>query len=229
MNRTLFAVLLLTASLALPAGAKKAPTAAALPQLTVEQALELAYGHNPSLSAAQARIDQARAQIDQARADKLPQVYAALAGAWQGKEGKLPVYTTAGAGYALNSFEEVYQASLGVQWLIFSSGAVENTVKARRLAFLGVKTREVRTGQAVENAVRVAWCDLQRARAKLAVAEEVLSLSREHLAQVGYDASSLRTLVCIGEPLRTRDLQLTPLGRKLDRYFPGAALFPVTL
>ena len=186
MNRTLFAVLLLTASLALPAGAKKAPPAAAQPQLTVEQALELAYGHNPSLSAAQARIDQARAQIDQARADKLPQVYAALAGAWQGKEGKLPVYTTAGAGYALNSFEEVYQASLGVQWLIFSSGAVENTVKARRLAFLGVKTREVRTGQAVENAVRVAWCDLQRARAKLAVAEEVLSLSREHLAQVKY-------------------------------------------
>ena len=192
MNRTLFAVLLLTATLALPAGAKKAPSAAALPQLTVEQALELAYGHNPSLSAAQARIDQARAQIDQARADKLPQVYAALAGAWQGKEGKLPVYTAvspgtfAQSGYALNSFEEVYQASLGVQWLIFSSGAVENTVKARRLAFLGVKTREVRTGQAVENAVRVAWCDLQRARAKLAVAEEVLSLSREHLAQVKY-------------------------------------------
>ena len=42
MNRTLFAVLLLTASLALPAGAKKAPPAAAQPQLTVEQALELA-------------------------------------------------------------------------------------------------------------------------------------------------------------------------------------------
>ena len=130
MNRTLFAALLLTATLALPAGAKKAPSAAALPQLSVEQALELAYGHNPSLSAAQARIDQARAQIDQARADKLPQVYAALAGAWQGKEGKLPVYTAvspgtfAQSGYALNSFEEVYQASLGVQWLIFSSGAM---------------------------------------------------------------------------------------------------------
>jgi len=45
----------------------------------------------------------------------------------------------------------------------------------------------------------------------------------EHLAQVGYDASSLRTLVCIGEPLRNRDLALTPLGRKLEQFFPGTA------
>lgn len=45
----------------------------------------------------------------------------------------------------------------------------------------------------------------------------------EYLTESGYDCSSVRTLVCIGEPLRTRDLALTPLGRKLDRYFPGAA------
>ena len=45
----------------------------------------------------------------------------------------------------------------------------------------------------------------------------------EYLAGTGYDCSSVHTLVCIGEPLRTRDLELTPLGRKLDRYFPGAA------
>ncbi|MBR4716759.1 MAG: phenylacetate--CoA ligase family protein, partial [Lentisphaeria bacterium] len=45
----------------------------------------------------------------------------------------------------------------------------------------------------------------------------------EYLAETGYDTSSVHTLVCIGEPLRTRDLELTPLGRKLDRHFPGAA------
>ena len=43
------------------------------------------------------------------------------------------------------------------------------------------------------------------------------------LADSGYDRSSVRTLVCIGEPLRGRDLALTPLGRKLEEYFPGAA------
>jgi len=45
----------------------------------------------------------------------------------------------------------------------------------------------------------------------------------EYLISTGYDSSSVRTLVCIGEPLRDRDLNLTPLGRKLERYFPGAA------
>ncbi len=187
MNIRYFAALLLAIVISLPAGAKKP---APLPVLTVENALDLACSHNPSLTAAQARIDQAKAQIDQARADKLPKLFASLAGAWQGKEGKVPAYTAVApghfvqSGYALNSFEEVYQASLGAQWLIFSSGAVENTVKARRLAFLGIKTREVRTGQAVENAVRVCYSDLQRARAKYTVAEEVLALTREHLSQV---------------------------------------------
>ena len=191
-----FLAVLLALMLALPASANAAAKTQAKtetrPVLTVEAALDLASRCNPSLAASAARVEQAKAQIDQARADKLPQVYAALAGAWQGKEGKLPVYTAVGpgsfaqSGYALNSFKEVYQASLGVQWLIFSSGAVENTIKARKLAWLGIKTSEVRTGQAVENAVRVSYCDLQRARAKLAVAEEVLALTREHLTQVNY-------------------------------------------
>ena len=44
-----------------------------------------------------------------------------------------------------------------------------------------------------------------------------------YLAETGYDRSSVRTLVCIGEPLRDRALELTPLGRKLEQYFPGAA------
>ena len=45
----------------------------------------------------------------------------------------------------------------------------------------------------------------------------------EYLVSTGYDTSAVRTLVCIGEPLRDRNLALTPLGRKLERYFPGAA------
>lgn len=43
------------------------------------------------------------------------------------------------------------------------------------------------------------------------------------LADNGVDASSVRTLVCIGESLRNADLELTPLGRRLDEYFPGRA------
>ncbi len=45
----------------------------------------------------------------------------------------------------------------------------------------------------------------------------------EYLVGNGYDLSSVRTLVCIGEPLRNRELKLTPLGERLERLFPGAA------
>ena len=185
------AALLAAAALAVPAAAKDG-RASERPErsvLTTETALELACANNPSLAAAEARIEQARQQIAQARADKLPKLYAALVGAWQGEEGAIPAYQgepghSLPIGYALNSFEEAYQAALGVQWLIFSSGAAENTIAARKMAFRGIQTREVRTGQAVENAVLVSYYNLQRARAKLGVAEEVLALSKEHLSQV---------------------------------------------
>jgi hypothetical protein len=62
MRTHFLAAVLLAAALSLPAGAKKP---AALPVLTVETALELACAHNPSLAAAQARIDQAKRLRDQ--------------------------------------------------------------------------------------------------------------------------------------------------------------------
>ena len=47
-----------------------------------------------------------------------------------------------------------------------------------------MEAQSVRTGQGVENGVRKAYYGLQRARAKLLVAEEALSLAKEHLTQV---------------------------------------------
>ena len=44
-----------------------------------------------------------------------------------------------------------------------------------------------------------------------------------YLEEIHYDRGSVRTIVCIGEPLRTRSLELTPLGARLEAYFPGAA------
>ncbi len=202
MRKKILALTLILCCAAFPAAAAKKKTAVsapktsaeestskapALPLLDTETALALAYENNPSLTAAKSRIEQARQQIKQARADKLPQLYASLAGAWQGKESKLPVYGAGGAiGTATNAFYDTYQASLGMQWLLFSSGSVENTIAARKMAFRGVEANEVRTGQTVENNVLVSYYNLQRARAKLVVAEEVLALSREHLSQTQY-------------------------------------------
>ncbi|MGI6076496.1 MAG: TolC family protein [Pyramidobacter sp.] len=194
MRKKIIIALALTAVLTALAGSGAAQKQKELPLLTVEKALQLAYKNNPSLSAAEFRVEQARQQIRQARADKLPHLYAELAGAWQGEEGHIPVYqltpsqslSSVPFALAANSFKDAYRAALGVQWLVFSGGAVENVIAARELTWRGIKAQEVRTGQAVENSVRVCYYDLQRARAQLTVAEEVRTLSKEHLSQVEY-------------------------------------------
>ena len=38
----------------------------------------------------------------------------------------------------------------------------------------------------------------------------------------GIDSSSVRCVVCIGEPLRTRSMELTALGKRLESFWPGA-------
>lgn len=44
-----------------------------------------------------------------------------------------------------------------------------------------------------------------------------------YMQENGLDGHSIRTAMCIGEPLRRADLTLTELGEQLDNYWPGAA------
>ena len=44
----------------------------------------------------------------------------------------------------------------------------------------------------------------------------------QYLAENHIDASCIKRLVCIGEPIRTRTMELTPLGRKLNDFWPDA-------
>lgn len=156
------------------------------PLLTNDEALRLAYQNNPTLKAAGSRIDQAKARIDQAKANELPTLYAAFQAQRADKDTKIPVYLGNGQsiGYALNDFDKFYKAAVGFQWLLFSSGVVQHNITARQMAFRAVESKEVRTGQAVEDAVLISYYNLQRARAKRAVALEILNLTKEHLTQV---------------------------------------------
>ena len=43
-----------------------------------------------------------------------------------------------------------------------------------------------------------------------------------YLADAGIDGSCVQRLICIGEPARTRKMELTPRGAKLEGFWPGA-------
>ena len=44
----------------------------------------------------------------------------------------------------------------------------------------------------------------------------------QYLSDNGIDASCVKRIICIGEPIRTKTMQLTPLGQKLEEFWPGA-------
>ncbi|MCF4152686.1 TolC family protein [Dethiosulfovibrio sp. F2B] len=156
--------------------------------LTVDQALQLAYDNNPTIMASSAREEQARQSINEAEAANLPHLGASLAAQFSKDATTYPVIGGAtgvpNGDFAMAGYRNAYQAALTLNWLLYSSGSVSNTVRSRELAFSGVEAQSVRTGQSVENGVKKAYYDLQRYRAKLTVAQESLELAREHLSQV---------------------------------------------
>ena len=42
-----------------------------------------------------------------------------------------------------------------------------------------------------------------------------------YLAEAGIDGSCVKRLICIGEPIHNRKMELTPLGKKLEEFWPG--------
>jgi outer membrane protein TolC len=153
--------------------------------LTVEKALLLAEKKNPAIAASQEREKQARARLDQAKAAELPTLAATILYQHSYLEQKYPVYIGGNqVGFAQYGFQDTYKAALKLSYLLYSGGAVQNTVVSKKLALESVGAESLRTRQAVANGVRKTYYDLHRARAKLLVVEEALGLAKEHLRQV---------------------------------------------
>ncbi len=153
--------------------------------LTVEKALLLAEKKNPAIAASQEREKQARARLDQAKAAELPTLAATILYQHSYLEQKYPVYIGGNqVGFAQYGFQDTYKAALKLSYLLYSGGAVQNTVVSKKLALESVGAESLRTRQAVANGVRKTYYDLHRARAKLLVVEEALELAKEHLRQV---------------------------------------------
>jgi outer membrane protein TolC len=153
--------------------------------LSLEKALSLAAVNNPVLAAGRQRIAQARERIHQAGAPALPQLGVSLLYQTAEKDPFHPVFIGGQqVGYAQAGFRTTWKAALTLSQLIYSGGAVRYSVDSRRLALEGVEAAEKRTAQGVEWAVTSAWYDLRRSVGRLSVAEETLSLAKEHLRQV---------------------------------------------
>lgn len=153
--------------------------------LTLEKALSLAAQNNPVIAAGRQRIAQAEARIDQAAAPSLPQLGVSLIYQSSDKDPYHPVFIRGNqVGYAQAGFRNTWKAALTLSQLIYSSGSVRYSVESKKMALQGVEAAEERTAQGVEWAVSSAWYDLRRAAGRVSVAEETLSLAKEHRRHV---------------------------------------------
>ncbi|MBN1333236.1 MAG: TolC family protein [Synergistales bacterium] len=164
----------------------QAGSAAESHTLTIDMALDLASENNPIISVLSEQVKQSEEQLRQARASLYPTVGTELIYQKSGEEPLLPVYSAEGSylGNARNGFKDTYQAAINFTYLLYSGGAVKNNVHARELALDSVHARADRSRQSVDNGVYSAYYDLQRAKARQEVAEEALSLAREHMREV---------------------------------------------
>ncbi len=154
--------------------------------LSVEKAIELAFDNNPLVGVAEKRVEQARARVREATASRAPVLSASALYQEVWKDPHYPVYlggSATASGYALAGYRETWKTALTLSWLLYSGGSVENGIRASNLALEAVREESVRAIQAVEHAVRLAYYELQRSRARKAVAEEAMALVKEHHRQ----------------------------------------------
>ena len=154
--------------------------------LDVEAAVSIAMDNNPQISIAEERVEQAKARFRGAAASKAPTLTASALYQETWLEPRYPVYTGGipTDSYALAGYRETWKTALTLSWLLYSSGSVENGMRSASLALEAVRAESVRVSQAVDHGARSAYFELQRARARRSVAEEALSLAREHQRQV---------------------------------------------
>jgi len=161
--------------------------------LTLSRAVALALEKNPLVGDAAAKTAQAQAELDEAKSGFGPKIDAGLGATWlkEAREtlGTGTVLTGPGAGGSVLSrvplgYEDTYQAALTLTQVLYSGGTLTANRKAAELNLASVQAQETRTRQSVIYSVQSAFYSLQRARAKLKVALENLSLTRAHLKQV---------------------------------------------
>ncbi len=149
----------------------------------LEALLSAAERSNPQIAAAAERTAAAEARLAQASAEMGPKASAAVGALWSADdfEKKVGVMGTTLSVPVLSS--HTYAAAVVLTQIIYSGGSLQAKKEAARLEKDAAAAGGTRTKQGVENAVRRAYYAVRSAQAKEQVAEEAVSLSKEHRAQ----------------------------------------------
>ena len=192
-------VLLMALFLFAPNGVAEEPSAA-VDRLTLQEAIEEALGHHPSLLAARGTLQVQQALVGEARSNYFPQLnllstYTRATGnastSVQSSQAlAAPRSTPAPSNTSFNN----YAATLTLQQRIFDFGKTIADVESARESMQGNDLNVMASRQTVTVNVKVAYYGLLQARRLVQVQEETVKQFKEHLDQVeGFYRAGTRT------------------------------------
>jgi len=165
--------------------------------------VERGFANNPLIRAAHEKVVFAEAELREANADMGPKVGAAAGGIVGGDDFsmQLPV---AGSGNAVIpvGFRNTYITAVGFLQTIYSGGSLCSIKQGKTLALDAARAEETRVRQSVANSVQVTYYNRKRAEEKEIVAEEAVSLAKDHLLKA--EALFRSGVVARGDVLRSR-------------------------
>ena len=161
---------------------------AAVGRLTLQEAVETALGHHPSLLAARGTLQVQQARVGQARANLFPQIdlksdYTRSTANFAPSSQSRSLNQTVTSDPS-NSAYNNYSAGVSLEQLIYDFGKTGAVVESARENLRGSDLSEAASRQTVAVNAKVAYFGLLAARRLVQVEEETVRQFEQHLEQV---------------------------------------------
>lgn len=161
---------------------------------SLEKLITRAQDSNPLIQATHEKVVRAQEALNEATANMGPKAGAAMGALWGTDD-----YTISPSGYlspqasgVLNKFgipvsdinlgyKNTYVSAIGFIQAIYTGGSLQALKQSKQLALEAAKAEEARVRQGVTNGVQTSYYNRKRAEEKQVVAEEAVSLTKDHM------------------------------------------------
>jgi len=161
---------------------------------SLEKLITRAQDSNPLIQATHEKVVRAQETLNEATANMGPKAGAAMGALWGTDDYTISPanYLSPGAAALLKQanisvndinlgYKNTYVSAIGFIQAIYTGGSLQALKQSKQLALEAAKTEEARVRQGVTNGVQTSYYNRKRAEEKQVVAEEAVSLTRDHM------------------------------------------------
>lgn len=163
---------------------------------SLEKLVTRAQDSNPLIQATHEKVVRAQEALNEASANMGPKAGVAMGALWGTDDYSISPanYLPSGSPTLIRQaasmigdinigYKNTYVSAIGFIQAIYTGGSLQALKQSKQLALEAAKTEEVRVRQGVTNGVQVSYYNRKRAEEKQVVAEEAVSLTKDHMGR----------------------------------------------